>query len=167
MSTEPIFVTRIEDRQGNLISSFLPETEEAINETTAYTTLQVLEEVVNAGTASRLRGTYGFTGEIGGKTGTTDLNRDAWFVGVAPNLVAGAWVGGEDQSVHPRVGGEGSVMALPIYGEFMKRVYADPKLGVRPTDTFEAPPGAVIYDCADVESLAPVVETVSNDEFFD
>ena len=167
MSTEPIFVTRIEDRQGNLISSFLPETEEAINENTAYTTLQVLKEVVNAGTAGRLRWQYGFTGEIGGKTGTSQENRDAWFVGVTPNLVAGAWVGGEDQSVHPETGGEGSAIALPIYGEFMKRVYADPKLGVRQTDTFEVPPGAVIYGCDDVENLTPVVETVPNDEFFD
>ncbi len=171
VSTEPIFVTKIEDRQGNLISSFLPETFVAINERTAYTTLQVLQEVVNNGTAGRLRWQYGFTGEMGGKTGTSQENRDAWFVGVAPNLVAGAWVGGEDQSVHPRTAGEGSVIALPIYGEFMKRVYADPKLGVRPTDLFEMPPGGG-FGCTGVAieegtTTEPVIENVGFDEFFD
>ncbi len=169
ISTEPIFVTRIEDRQGNLISSFLPETMVAINEQTAYTTLQVLQDVVNAGTGGRLRRDYvPYPVQIGGKTGTTDDNRDAWFVGVAPNIVAGAWVGGEDQSVHPRVGGEGSLIALPIVGEFLKRVYADPNLGVRATDTFEVPPGAVHYNCADMPSLlAPSADSVVNNSFFD
>ena len=169
MNTEPIFVVRIEDRQGNLISSFLPETKEAIQEQTAYTTLQVLQEVVNAGTAGRLRyGNYNFTGQIGGKTGTSQESRDAWYVGVAPNLVAGAWVGGEDQSVHPRQAGEGSIIALPIYGEFMKRVYADPKLGVLQSDVFEVPPGAVTYRCTEVDEMDPVpVEPVGSDEFFD
>ncbi len=167
VNTEPIFVTRIEDRQGNLIASFLPETRDAISEQTAYTTLQVLQEVVNSGTGYKLRGTYGFTGQIGGKTGTTDDNRDAWFMGVTPKLVGGAWVGGEDQSVHPWTRGEGSVIALPIYGEFMKRVYADPKLGVRPGDTFDVPPGAVIYNCGDFKDLPPAVDSVKSDEFFD
>ena len=169
MNTEPIFVVRIEDRQGNLISSFLPETKEAINERTAYTTLQVLQEVVNAGTGGRLRWQpYAFTGEIGGKTGTSQDSRDAWFVGVAPNLVAGVWVGGEDQSVHPERQGEGSIIALPIYGEFMKRVYSDPNLGVRQTDVFEVPPGGG-FGCAEVEDDSPdsVVTPVIEDEFFD
>lgn len=168
VNTEPIFVTRIEDRQGNLIESFLSETRDAISEQTAFTTLQVLREVVMAGTGGRLRWQYGLTGEIGGKTGTSQENRDAWFVGVTPNLVAGAWVGGEDQSVHPRTAGEGSVIALPIYGEFMKRVYADPKLSVRATDTFEVPLGAVYYNCSDVENMpAATVGEVKKDEFFD
>ncbi len=168
MNTEPIFVVRIEDRQGNLISSFLPETKEAINERTAYTTLQVLQEVVNAGTAGRLRWQYGFTGEVGGKTGTSQENRDAWFVGVTPNLVAGAWVGGEDQSVHPRQSGEGSIIALPVYGEFMKRVYADPNLGVRQTDVFEVPPGGG-FGCTEeeVDIISTETEVVIEDEFFD
>jgi penicillin-binding protein 1A len=167
VNTEPIFVTRIEDRQGNLLASFIPEATVAIDEVTAYTTLQVLQEVVNAGTAGRLRrAPYSFTGQVGGKTGTTNENRDAWFVGVTPKLVAGAWVGGEDQTIHPERGGEGSVLALPIYGEFMKRVYADPKLGIHQTDTFDIPPGAVIYDCADVEGVV-TVEPIREDEFFD
>jgi penicillin-binding protein 1A len=167
MSTEPIFVMRIEDRQGNLISSFLPDTHEAIDERTAYTTLQVMKDVVNGGTGNRLRWYYGFTGDMAGKTGTSQEARDAWFVGVTPNLVAGAWFGGEDQSVHPRIGGEGSAMALPIYGEFMKQVYADPKLGVRPTDVFEVPPGGG-FGCAggEVYTVDPA-EISQDDEFFD
>ncbi len=167
MNIEPIFVTRIEDRQGNLIASFLPETRDAISEQTAFTTLQVLQEVVNSGTGNRLRRIYGFTGEIGGKTGTSQENRDAWFMGVTPKLVAGAWVGGEDQSVHPRTAGEGAVIALPIYGEFMKRVYADPKLGVRQSDVFNVPPGAVFYGCGNMEGMDSAADSVRIDEFFD
>jgi penicillin-binding protein 1A len=168
VNTEPIFVTRIEDRQGNLIASFLPETRDAIGEQTAYTTLQVLQDVINAGTGNRLRRDYvSYPTQVGGKTGTSQDNRDAWFMGVTPNLVAGVWVGGEDQSVHPWFGGEGSVIALPIYGEFMKRVYADPKLGVRQTDAFEVPPGAVIYNCTTEDMPETPVDSVENDEFFD
>jgi len=168
VNTEPIFVVRIEDRQGNLISSFLPETRDAIDEQTAFTTLGVLQDVVNAGTAGKLRWGFGLTAQLGGKTGTTDENKDAWFIGVAPRLVAGAWVGGDDPSVHPRIGGEGAVMALPIYGEFMKRVYADGSLGVRQTDTFEVPPGAVMYNCSGGDAATPTVtRPVENDEFFD
>jgi penicillin-binding protein 1A len=168
INTEPIFVTRIEDRQGNLISSFLPEAKVAINEQTAYTTLQVLQDVINAGTGNRLKRDYvAREVQIGGKTGTTDDNRDAWFVGVAPNLVAGAWVGGDDQSVHLNVNSEGSVVALPIVGEFLKKVYANPNLGVRTTDTFEVPPGAVTYNCGPMPSALPVVDSVRNDSFFD
>jgi penicillin-binding protein 1A len=114
-----------------------------------------------------MRGTYGFTAQMGGKTGTSQENRDAWFVGVMPNLVAGAWVGGEDQSVHPRFGGEGSAIALPIVGEFMKRVYANPALGVRQTDVFEVPPGVVTYNCSEITGMSPVGDSVISDEFFD
>jgi len=169
VNTEPIFVVRIEDRQGNVISSFLPETRDAISEQTAYTTLGVLQEVANNGTAWQLHGPkFGFTAQLGGKTGTTDENKDAWFIGVAPRLVGGAWVGGDDPSVHPRVGGEGAAIALPIFGEFMKRVYADGSLGVRQTDTFEVPPEAVMYDCSGMDTTpATATRPVENDEFFD
>ena len=111
--TDAIFVTRIEDRQGNLIASFIPQSQDAISERTAYTMLTMLQGVVNAGTAGRLKWQFGFNDvEIGGKTGTSNQNRDAWFMCVAPKLVAGAWVGGEDQSVHFVRGGEGSVTTL-------------------------------------------------------
>lgn len=163
--TDPIFVTRIEDRHGNLISSFTSTTSDAISEQTSYTMLQMLQYVLR-GTASRLRGAYGFTGEMGGKTGTSQENRDAWFMGVVPKLVAGVWVGGEDQSVHLRNRGEGSALALPIYGEFMKRVYADPRLGISQNDKFRVPAGAIYYDCSKTEG-SPEEAELPVDEFFD
>ena len=163
--TEPIFVTRIEDRHGNLISSFTPVSSDAISEQTSYTMLQMLKNVVLAGTAGKLRYAYNFTGEMGGKTGTSQENRDAWFIGVTPKLVAGAWVGGEDQSVHLWSRGEGSALALPIFGEFMKRVYADPRLGIKQTDTFPVPVGAVSYDCSADGVMPDYIG--DDDEFFD
>ncbi|MDL2319917.1 transglycosylase domain-containing protein [Alistipes sp. OttesenSCG-928-B03] len=167
--TEPIFVTRIEDRHGNLISAFTPTTSDAVSEHTAYTMLQMLQNVVSRGTAGRLRSQYGFTAQIGGKTGTSQENRDAWFMAVTPKIVAGAWVGGEDPAVHLRSRGEGSALALPIFGEFMKRVYADPRLGIYQTDTFRVPPGAVIYDCNTHREEASQQDpgTPDDDEFFD
>lgn len=168
--TEPIFVTRIEDRFGNIIQSFTPTSEDAISEESAYTMLGMLQNVVNAGTARRLRWSYNIEGEIGGKTGTSQENRDAWFIGVVPKLVAGIWVGGEDQSVHLTSRGEGSALALPIYGEFMKRVFADKKLDIRMTDIFPRPSGgAVIYDCdQEIEqSQDSNYNESKEDEFFD
>lgn len=163
--TDPIFVTRIEDRHGNLISSFSPASKDAISEQTAYTMLGMLKNVINAGTAGRLRYQYGFTGEMGGKTGTSQENRDAWFMGVAPKIVAGVWVGGEDQSVHLWSRGEGSALALPIFGEFMKKIYNDPRLGIKQTDMFQPPVGVVTYDCDN--EPATEQQTSQPDEFFD
>ncbi len=169
--TDPIFVTRIEDRQGNLISSFIPQSQDAISEGTAYTMLTMLQRVVNAGTAGRLKWQFGLNDmEIGGKTGTSNKNRDAWFMCVAPKLVAGAWVGGEDQSVHLLRAGEGSVAALPIVGEFLKKVYDDGRLGVSRTDRFVRPPQMPHYDCD--EEAEPSERTsepgiAEDDDFFD
>lgn len=166
--TDPIFVTRIEDRHGNLLATFTPTTSDVISPQTAYTMVGMLKNVVQAGTAGRLRYQWGFTGELGGKTGTTDENRDAWYMGIAPKLVAGVWVGGEDQSVHLLYRGEGSALAMPIYAEFLKRVYADPRLGITQNDTFSVPDGAVTYNCSktgngpDGEDEDPTVS-----EFFD
>lgn len=140
--TEPIFVTRIEDKQGNTISTFVPKSQDAISEKTAYTMIKMLEDVVNGGTAVRLTWGYGmYNVEIGGKTGTSQKNRDAWFVAVAPKLVAASWVGGEDQVVHLKSRGEGSVMALPIVGEFLTSVYKDSSLGISKSDKFSRPNG--------------------------
>ena len=163
--TEPIFITRIEDRQGNVIASFVPAVSDAISEQTAYTMVQMLQNNVIAGTGVRLRNVYGFRDvEVGGKTGTSQENRDAWFMGVTPNLVAGVWIGCEDQSAHLVTGGEGASLALPVFGEFMKRVYADPSLGVRRTDRFYRPPGAIEYRCPD---SAEGTGYSGDDEFFD
>ena len=165
--TDPIFVTRIEDRHGNLISTFTHTTSDAIGEQTAYTMLQMLQNVTRFGTAASLRGRNGgFTGEIGGKTGTSNDNRDAWFMGIVPRLVAGAWVGADDQRTSLTYRGEGSAIALPIFSEFMKKVYADPRLGITQQDVFRVPTGAVVYDCTDEEDTIETLPPGEN-EFFD
>ena len=140
--TTPIYVTRIEDKNGNVLATFQSEKKEAINERTAYLMLNLMEGVVNFGTAIRLRTEYGLTAEIAGKTGTTQNNSDGWFIGITPKLVGGLWVGAEDRSVHfakKSAMGTGSRMALPIYGLFMQKVYADSSLGITQNDVFEAP----------------------------
>ena len=167
---DPIFVTRIEDRQGNLISSFIPQSQDAVNKHTAYTMLTMLQRVITAGTGGRLAWQFGMENmDIGGKTGTSNENRDAWFMCVTPTLVAGSWVGGEDQSVHLRAQGEGSVMALPIVGEFLKRSYDDPRLGLSRSAKFSRPEGWVAYDCP--KEMMPeegvTQQQTEPDEFFD
>ena len=142
------FVTRIEDRQGNVIATFIPQSQDAINERTAYTMLTMLKRVVSSGTAGRLKWMFNLNDvELGGKTGTSNENRDAWFMCVAPNLVAGAWVGGEDQQVHFLAQGEGSVVALPIVGDFLRQVYDNGSLGVTRLDRFVRPAMVPDYDC--------------------
>ncbi|MFR9660466.1 MAG: transglycosylase domain-containing protein [Rikenellaceae bacterium] len=166
--TEPIFVTRIEDRQGNLISSFVPRTQDAISERTAYTMLSMLKDVVKGGTAVRLTWAYGMRNmDVGGKTGTSQRNRDAWFMCVTPKLVAGAWVGGEDQSVHPGSRGEGSVMALPIVGEFFSGVYKEPALGVSKHDKFIRPLNMPDYDCDEDKSREDIQQSFESDSEID
>lgn len=170
--TDPIFVTRIEDRSGNLIATFTPTTHDAISEQTAYTMLQMLQNNIYAGTGGRLiwnhidkQRTEGWL-DVGGKTGTSNDNVDAWFVGVTPKLVAGVWVGGEDQSIHLTAGGEGSSKALPIVGEFLVKVYGNPSLGISKNDKYTLPVGAVIYSgCPDEETGNSYDEGA--DEFFD
>jgi penicillin-binding protein 1A len=117
--------------------------------------LNLMEGVTNFGTAVRLRYRYKFTAQIAAKTGTTQNHSDGWMIGIAPRLVAGAWVGAEDRSVHfdYMSMGQGATMALPIYAEFMKRVYDDKSLGITQNDVFEMPPGmAPIPNCSDVAS---------------
>ena len=163
--TEPIFVTRIEDKHGNVLAEFSPTSTVAISEQTAYTMLGMLRTVVERGTGVRLGWAYGMSGiEVGGKTGTSQENRDAWFMCVAPNLVGGVWVGGEDQSVHLADKGEGSAVALPVYGEFLKRVMEDGTLGVTREDTFHRPAGAKDYDCWDGSITIEDVESEESGE---
>ncbi len=163
--TEPIFVTRIEDRQGNIISTFIPQSQDAISEQTAYTMLTMLQSVVSGGTAGRLNWAYGMDGvEVGGKTGTSQKNRDAWFMCVTPRLVAGAWVGGEDQYVHLLARGEGAVMSLPIVGGFLQKVYANPSLDISRNDRFVRPASMPVYNCDETEEE---VDMVVEDEFFE
>jgi penicillin-binding protein 1A len=140
--TRPVYITRIEDKNGNILAEIQPERMESINEKTAYLMLNLMEGVTDFGTAVRLRYRYNFTAQIAAKTGTTQNHSDGWMIGITPKLVAGGWVGAEDRSVHfDRMDmGQGATMALPIYALFMEKVYADKTLGITQSDVFEAPP---------------------------
>lgn len=148
--TQPVFITRIEDKHGNVLEEFVPRTEEAMNKYTAYTLCKMLQHVVNSGTAVRLRYKYKITEPIGGKTGTTQDNSDGWFMGISPDLVAGVWVGAEDRKVHFRNTslGQGANMALPIYAEFIKKALKDKDLELSKED-FKKPEGEnpIELDC--------------------
>ena len=167
--TSPLFVTHIEDRQGNIISTFSTSSQDAISKESAYTMLTMLQNVITEGTGRRLTWAFDFYHkdmDVAGKTGTTNKNRDAWFMCVTPRLAAGAWVGGEDQSVHLARRGEGSVMALPIVGDFLSRVYKDSRLGISTKDEFVQPPLWQAVDCP--SAVAPTeAATTTHDEFFD
>lgn len=162
---QPSFVTRIEDKKGNVIANFAPSSNEAINENSAFTILSILRKVVDGGTAGRLRWMYNLTGDMGGKTGTTNDGSDGWFIGVTPKLVAGSWVGGDNPSIHPQRDSEGSRLALPIFGLFMKKVFADPSLGITPNDKFHRPVGYKDIDCGEVLDKKSNEESEKN-EFF-
>lgn len=158
--TAPLFVSRIEDNEGNVITEFAPHMEEVISEESAYKMLVMLRSVINEGTGGRVRRVYGIKADMGGKTGTTNNNSDGWFMGFTPNLVSGVWVGGEERDIHfdNMRDGQGAEMALPVWGLYMNKVYADKSLGYLQTDTFDIPHG---YDpCRDLLSSddAPALE---------
>ncbi len=147
---KPIFVTRIEDKNGNVIERFVPEKTEALDEVTAYKMIELMKGVVESGTGIRLRYKYQLNNPIAGKTGTTQNQSDGWFMGITPDLTTGVWVGAEDRSVHFRTItlGQGANMALPIWAMYMQQVYADPTLGISQGD-FQKPLGNVDieFDC--------------------
>ena len=146
-----MFVTRIEDGEGNIIAQFQPRMNEVISEESANKMLYMLKAVVDGGTAGRLRFKYNLKGEIGGKTGTTNKNSDAWFVGLTPTLVSVTWVGGDDRDIHfdTMDMGQGATMALPIFAYYMQKVYEDQQLGYNENALFDMPEG---YDpCSYVE----------------
>ena len=136
--TYPIFVTRIEDSDGNVLGQFSDRCHEAISQRAAYAMIQMMRGVVDGGTGSRLRFRYGLSGAIAGKTGTTNDNSDGWFIGYTPTITAGVWVGAEDRYVHfsSTALGQGANMALPIWGLWMKKVLADGTLGISSNDAF-------------------------------
>ncbi len=138
---KPVFITRIEDKNGNVLERFIPEKNIAMNEITAYKMVKLMEGVVESGTGIRLRYKYGFDNPIAGKTGTTQNQSDGWFMGLVPKLTTGIWVGAEDRSVHFRSIrlGQGANMALPIWAIYMKKIYNDPSLGISPQDDFAKP----------------------------
>jgi len=137
---QPTYITRIEDKNGNVLEEFIPKSEEALDEQTAFLTIELMKGVVEGGTAARLRGRYKLTNPIAGKTGTTQNNSDGWFMGLTPDLVTGVWVGCEDRSAHFRTTalGQGANTALPIWGLYMQKVYADKKIKIS-TGDFEKP----------------------------
>jgi len=148
---KPMYVTRIEDKNGNVISSFTPRVEEVLTEDQAYLMVNLLQSVVTTGSGRRMRfEPYNLVNQIGGKTGTTQNQANGWFMGVTPNLVGGVWGGWEDQSIHfeTLTEGQGANMALPIFALFLKKLYADPQFSNMITDEFERPAGFNIdLDC--------------------
>ena len=138
-----MFVTKIEDNEGNLIAQFQPRMNEVISEESANKMLYMLKAVVDGGTAGRLRFKYGLTGELAGKTGTTNNNSDAWFMGLTPTLVSGVWVGGDDRDIHfdSMAMGQGATMALPVFALYMQKIYKDIRLGYNEKAVFDMPLG--------------------------
>ena len=149
--TEPTFVLRVEDSNGNVIYTHTPKVVQAMDAQSAYVMTYMLKGVIQDGTGSRLTYKYGLNNPIGGKTGTTQENSDGWFMGITPQLVTGVWSGCEDRDIHFRSTrlGEGANSALPIFALFMKRVYADPSLGIKKNVDFDAPKNGVTVtlDC--------------------
>ena len=167
---DPIFVTRIEDNQGNLIYSAVPHRTEVTSEDAYYKIVSILLNVVDSGTGASLRSRYGIRAQMGGKTGTTNSNSDSWFMGFTPDLVTGVWVGGEERYIHfnTMAFGQGARAALPIYGLFMQKVYADPKLPYSQDAKIEFPDnvelcGNEFFDYSE----APVEEEVIDAGYFE
>ncbi len=142
-NTQPYFMVRIEDKNGMLLKNFAPTQKEVINPNTAYKMVKMMKGVVDFGTGGRMRHRYGLMNDIAGKTGTTNNQADAWFIGYTPQLLAGAWVGCDDRQFRFRSEslGQGAAAALPIWAFFMRRVYADKNLNINPQATFKAPEG--------------------------
>lgn len=164
--TAPLFVTRIEDNDGNVLATFSPQVNEVISESSAYKMLVMLRAVINEGTGGRIRRLYNITADMGGKTGTTNNNSDGWFMGFTPHLVSGCWVGGEERDIHfdRMADGQGASMALPIWGIYMNKVYADKALGYSQKDTFDIPDG---FDpCKDKVSELEEENTSRLDDLF-
>lgn len=162
----PMFVSRIEDNEGNVLATFAPVMEEVISAESAYKMLVMLRAVINEGTGGRVR-RLGFKADMGGKTGTTNNNSDGWFMGFTPTLVSGCWVGGENRDIHfdTMQYGQGASMALPIWANYMNKVYADPSLGYDANDQFQFPED---YDpCAGDTQLTKEDESIGLDEIFE
>lgn len=180
---EPILIQRIEDKNGTVLFQNVPKTKDVISEESAYVTVSLMEGVTQSGSGSRLRGTgrggsavykkavtgypYDFKNPIAGKTGTTQNQSDGWFMGMVPNLVTGVWVGGDDRATHfgTITYGQGATMALPIWGMYMQKCYADKDLDVSIEDFPKPEDISIETDCDKWrETNATDVEEIS-DEF--
>lgn len=165
--TAPLLVTKIADNEGNVIAEFQPRMNEVISEESANKMLYMLKAVVEGGTAGRLRYKYNIPGDIAGKTGTTNNNSDAWFMGITPTLVSGCWVGGEDRDIHFTMTsmGQGAAGALPVWAYYMRRVYADKRLGYNGKAVFDMPAG--YNPCQYDESGMEVVSESDMEQIFE
>ena len=166
MRSDPVYVTAIADANGNVIQDFSPSQTEVITQKGYYRILSILLNVVDSGTGNRLRRPpYNITAQTGGKTGTTNDNADGWFMAFTPDLVSGTWVGGEDRYIHfnNMAQGQGASMALPIYGKYISKVYADPELHYSQEARFDFPPDLDLCggEIAAPEETETVEETIS------
>lgn len=162
LRVDPIYVTKITDNNGNVISEFTPQYTEVMSQEAYFKMVNILQNVINSGTGSRLRrAPYNITAVMGGKTGTTNYNADGWFMGFTPNLVSGVWVGGDERYIHfnRMAQGQGAAMALPIYGLYMKKVYADKSLPYSQTLQFPKPPAGFSPCYKESYGDAPAAET--------
>ncbi len=178
---KPVIVNRIEDKNGTVLYQHVPETKDVMSKETAYVTINLLEGVTQSGTGRRLRGTYAanslqykravtgypydFKNPIAGKTGTTQNQSDGWFMGMVPNLVTGVWVGGEDRSIHfPTITyGQGATMALPIWGIYMKKIYADKDLDVSAGDFPRPDDLSIETDCANYRKKGKKAQAIPDE----
>ncbi len=158
---EPTYLLRVEDKNGTVLYEKPQKVVAAINEQTAYVMVDMLKSVVNEGSGQRVRWMFNLTNPIGGKTGTSNDNSDAWFIGVTPQLVTGVWTGAEERNIHfaTTAQGQGANAALPVFALYMQKVYADQSLGYK-KDDFEPPKGGVsiTLDCSQYYQQAPTVE---------
>ncbi len=164
MRSDPIYVTAIADANGNIISDFAPQQTEVITQRGYYRILSILLNVVDSGTGNRLRrAPYNITAQMGGKTGTTNDNADGWFMAFTPELVSGTWVGGEERYIHfnNMAHGQGASMALPIYGKYITKVYADPTLPYTQEPTFKFPKGLDLCEGSYEPETEVIEETIS------
>lgn len=162
LRVDPIYVTKITDNNGNVISEFTPQYTEVMSQEAYFKMVNILQNVINSGTGSRLRrAPYNITAVMGGKTGTTNYNADGWFMGFTPNLVSGVWVGGDERYIHfnRMAQGQGAAMALPIYGLYVKKVYADKSLPYSQTLQFPEPPAGFSPCYKESYGDAPAAET--------
>ena len=164
---DPIFVTRIEDSQGNVLATFTPKTEDVLSKRVAYTMITMMQRVVTMGTARRLLYEFGFNDvEIAAKTGTTNDNVDAWFMCAVPNLVIGVWVGGEENGIHFTKNADGSRIALPIAGKFLTKVFNNGTLGVERSDCFVRSDEVPDYTCDQSEEESEVDNIITEEDIF-
>lgn len=167
--TKPVYISKIEDKTGSVLLEVKPKKQEAISEETAYKMVSLLKNVVQAGSGSRLRYKYEIEANMGGKTGTTQNQSDGWYIGITPKLVSGAWVGGENRSIHfdGITLGQGAHMALPIWAHYMKKVYADETLNISPMDSFDF--GSSVkteYNCSEYSDESESSSQIYFDEEF-